>query len=84
MVVSGRNSSIYVFFNPLYRDKAHTILLKKQKNKYDPKIERFKYLELIDQNKIWPIYNTAPKMGKFPGFASSHSIFDFFAQISNY
>ena len=29
--------------------------MKKQKNKYDPKIETVKYLELIDQNRFWPI-----------------------------
>ena len=29
--------------------------MKKIENKYDPKIERVKYLELIDQNKNWII-----------------------------
>ena len=27
--------------------------MKKKKNKYDPKIEMVKYLELVEQNKIW-------------------------------
>ena len=34
----------------------------KQKNKYDAKIETVKYLQLIDQNKIWLIFNTASKV----------------------
>ena len=38
---------------------------KKQKSKYDPKIKTAKYLELIDQNKIKPIFNTASKAFKF-------------------
>ena len=33
--------------------------MKKQKNKYDPKIEMVKYLELIDQNNIRLTFNTA-------------------------
>ena len=37
-----------------------------------------KYLELIDQNKIRLIFNTASKMCKFTGLESSHSIFDIF------
>ena len=49
---------------------------KKQKNKYDPKIEMVKYLNLIDRNKIWLIFNTASKVFKFPGHASSYSIFN--------
>ena len=44
----------------------------KLKNKYDPKIETVKYLELIGQNKIWLIFNTASKVCKFPGNAYSH------------
>ena len=52
--------------------------MKKQKNKYNPKIETVKYLKLIDQNKIWPIFNAASKLCKYPGHASSHSIFDTF------
>ena len=39
--------------NKIYKNEARTILWKKQKNKYNPKIEKVKYLELIDQNKIW-------------------------------
>ena len=45
--------------------------MKKTKNKYDPKIETVKYLELIDKNKIWLIFNTASKVCKFPGRAST-------------
>ena len=44
---------------------------KKQKNKYDPKIETVKYLELIEQNQIWPILTLPQKVCKFPGHASS-------------
>ena len=44
--------------------------MKKTENKYDPKIETVKYLELIDQNKIWLIFNTAFKVCKFPGHES--------------
>ena len=58
--------------------------MKKQKNKYDPKIETVKYLELIDQNKIWLIFNIASTACKFSGHASSHSIFNIFAQISDF
>ena len=43
----------------------------KQRNKYDPKIEAVKYLELIDQNEILLIHNTASKVSKFLGHASS-------------
>ena len=32
--------------------------MKKKKDIYNPKIEKFKYLELIDKNKFWPIFNT--------------------------
>ena len=48
---------------------------KRKENKYDPKIETVKYLELIEQNKMWLIFNTASKMCKFPGHASNHSFF---------
>ena len=34
--------------------------MKKMKNKYDPKNKTVKYLELIDQNKIW-IFLTLPQ-----------------------
>ena len=57
---------------------------KKTENKYDPKTETVKYLELIGQNNIWLILNIASKVCKFTGHASSHSIFIFFAQISHY
>ena len=50
----------------------------KQKNKYDPKIYTVKYLELIGQNKSWPIFNTDSKVCKFPVHTSSHSIFNMF------
>ena len=33
--------------------------MKKQKNRYDPKMETVKYLGIIDQNKIWVILNNA-------------------------
>ena len=46
--------------------------MKKQKNKYDPIIETVKYLEVIDQNKIWLIFNNASKVCKFTGHESSH------------
>ena len=36
-----------------------------------------KYLELIDQNKIRLILNTASKVCKFPGLVSSHSFLTF-------
>ena len=67
------------FFNQIYENKARTILWKKMKNKYDPKIEMVKYLELIDQNKIWLLLNTASKVYTFPRHVSSHSIFNTFS-----
>ena len=42
-----------------------------QKNKYDPKTETVKYLELIDQNKFRLIFNTASKVCRFTGHAST-------------
>ena len=48
--------------------------MKKMKNEYDTKIKTVEYLELIDQNKIWLILNTASKVCKFHGHASSHSM----------
>ena len=58
------------------RDHPYSsILWKKTENNYDPKIERFKYLELIDLNIIWLIFNTESKGCKFTRHASSHSIF---------
>ena len=65
-------------FNQMCKNKARTILWKKQKNKCDPKIETVKYLEIIDQNKTWLILNTASKVFKFPGHASNHSTFNIF------
>ena len=56
------------------KNKARTILWEKRR-KYDLKIETVKHFELIAQNKIWLIFNTTPKVCKFPGHASSHSIF---------
>ena len=50
------------------------------KNNY-PKTEPSKYLELINLNKIRQFFNTASKMLKFPGRASSNSIVDTFQQI---
>ena len=58
--------------------------MEKWKNKYYPKIKTVKYLELIDQDKFWIIFNTASKIWKFPGLESSHSIFTTFSQISDF
>ena len=63
------------FLNQIFKNKACTIFWKKQKERYDPKIETVKYLELICQNKIRVILNTTSKVWKFPGHASSHSTF---------
>ena len=38
---------------------------RKQKNKYDPKIETVKYSEPIDQNKIWLILTMPQKCANF-------------------
>ena len=38
---------------------------KKQKNKYDHKIETVKYLELIDQNKFWLFLTLPQKCANF-------------------
>ena len=64
------------------KNKASTILWKKNENKYDPKIETVKYLESIDQNNIWLILNIASKVCKFTGHTPSHSSFNTFHQIS--
>ena len=49
---------------------------KKRKNKYDPKTETVKSLELIDQSKILNDFlNAASKVYKISGHASSHLIF---------
>ena len=50
--------------NQICKNKVRTMLWKKQENKYDPKIETVKYLEIIDQNRIWLILNTASKVWK--------------------
>ena len=39
--------------------------MKKDKNKYVPKIETVKYLELIDQNKIWLILTLPQRCANF-------------------
>ena len=44
--------------NQLGKNKARMILWKKSENKYNPKTKTVEYLELIDQNKIWLIFNT--------------------------
>ena len=55
---------------------------KRQGKEYDPKIKTVKYLEIMDKNIIWLIFNTASKVWKFPGHASSHSFFiDFFTKF---
>ena len=56
---------------------------KKCKNKYHPKIETVKNLELMDQNKNWLIFTTDSKVCKCPELASGQSIFNYFAQISD-
>ena len=38
--------------NQIYKNKFRKVLWKNQENKYHPKIETVKYLELIDQDKI--------------------------------
>ena len=51
---------------------------------YDPKIKTVKYLVLFDQkdqNNL-PVFNTASKVCKISGLASSHSILILFAHIS--
>ena len=50
----------------------------KKMKKHDPKIKTVKYLELINQNKIWLVFNIALKVCKFPEHASSHSIINTF------
>ena len=50
------------------------MLCTKQENEYDPKLEMVKYLEPIDQNKIWLLLNTASEACKFPVHAYRHSI----------
>ena len=57
-------------------------IFKKTENKYDPKVEVVKYLEVIDQNKIWLTFNTASKVCKFPEHAPCRSIFNTF--LSNF
>ena len=63
-------------FNQICKHKAHTVLWKKTGKMYDPKIKSAKYLELIDQNKIWLIFNSASKVQKLPGHPFIHSIFN--------
>ena len=46
----------------------------KTKNEYDPKIKTVKYLKSIDQNEFWLIFNTASKVCRLPGHASSQSV----------
>ena len=45
-----------------------------EKTKYHPKIEMVKYLELIGQNKIWPILTLSQKCANFP---ASHKVIQF-------
>ena len=71
---------MYANFNQICKNEARKILWKNRK-KYDPKIETVKYLELIDQNRIWLIFNADSKLYKFPGHISSHSILFIFDQI---
>ena len=60
------------------------ILWKKQKSNYDPNIESVKYIELIDQDKIWLVLNTALKVCKFSLHTYSHSILNTFHQIPDF
>ena len=52
--------------------------LSRSTGQYGPKTKIVKNLELIDQNNIWLILNTASKLCKFTGYASCNSIFDTF------
>ena len=50
---SDTASTHYIqILNQIFKNKSRTILWKKKKNKYDPKIEMVKYLELVDQKKV--------------------------------
>ena len=62
------------FLNQICKNKFRRILL--QKNTIT--IKAVKYLKLINRNRIWIILNTASKMCKFTGRASTHSIFNLF------
>ena len=58
--------------------------MEKQKNKCDTRIETVKYLKVIDKNKIWLIFNTASKVYKVTGHASSNPILYFFTKFQIY
>ena len=58
--------------------------MKTKKNKYDPKIKTVRYVELIDQNKIWLILNSALKMCKLPWHAAKNSILIIYCSIFKY
>ena len=69
--------------NQIYKNNIVRYYEKNGKNKYDPKIEAVKYLELIGQNKIWLIFNTASKVWNFLDMHLVIQLLMIFRQISD-
>ena len=63
---------------------SYNIMMKKQKNKYDHKIVTVKYLELIDQNKIWLILTLPQKCANFLDMHLCIAFLNFFTKFQIY
>ena len=69
---------MYAIFSRICKNKARRIWWKiNNYDKYNPEINKVKYLELIGQDKTWLLFNTASKVCKSPGHASIHPYYNF-------